>query len=132
MGARNGYLRQRACKKERLRLDRKRLKERYPHLFKEIKSRRNYVSIMSVRSNLSGQESVDSRNFAGYDPDVVDFIRRCDTEEQAVEIIEYLRRRGELTDEYAEKLLDQLRREGVRSFGAKKERDYYLKMGGCG
>ena len=51
------------------------------------------------------------------------------TEEQAEEIIAYLEKRGEVERPYAEKLRKQLKEKGVRSFGPKKEKDYYLKHG---
>jgi hypothetical protein len=41
-----------------------------------------------------------------------------------------LEKRGELTKEHAEKLRKQLKKEGVRSFGSKKEENYYFKQGG--
>jgi hypothetical protein len=62
-------------------------------------------------------------------PDVIDFIRRCDTEEQAEEIIAYMEKRGEIEKQYAERLRKQLKDKGVRSFGLKKEENYYLKHG---
>jgi len=62
-------------------------------------------------------------------PDVTEYIRRCNTEEQAREIIEYLERRREINHESAVRLRQQLTEKGVRSFGSKKEDDYhYLKQ----
>jgi len=57
-------------------------------------------------------------------------LRRCDTEEQAVQTIEYLEGRNEITREYAEELRKQLEEKGVRSFGSKREEDYCLKQAG--
>ena len=37
--------------------------------------------------------------------------------------------RGEISGEYAGRLRKQLKEKGVRSFGSKKEEDYYLKQG---
>jgi hypothetical protein len=68
--------------------------------------------------------------FRHYNPSVIDFIRRCDNELQAEEIITYMQKRGEITEEYAEQLKRQLRDEGVRSFGTKKEDNYYFKQSG--
>jgi len=65
--------------------------------------------------------------FAGYDPNVVDFIRRCDTKEQAKEIIDFMEKKGELNKEDAKKIRKQLTKEGLRSFGAKKEKDHYFR-----
>jgi hypothetical protein len=55
---------------------------------------------------------------------VIDFLRRCDTEEQGLEIIDYLKKRGEISEKYATELKMQLLRDGIRSFGPKK-RGYF-------
>ena len=59
------------------------------------------------------------------DPDVISFIRRCSTNEEAIEIIEFMVRRGEISKEYGEKLKKQLETKGLRSFGPKKTWGYY-------
>lgn len=69
------------------------------------------------------------RRFSCYDPGVTDFLRRCSSDEEAFEIIEYLVKRGEVTAEEAEKLRRRLRDEGLRSFGPKKEPGFYEKEG---
>ena len=75
-------------------------------------------------------EKSSYESFKGYTPDIIDFIRRCDREEQAEEIINYLEKRGEISYKYAEKLRRQLEEKGVRSFGSKKEHYYYFKRAG--
>jgi len=126
--------------------DKKALKKMFPHLYKELETGDVKVPINAVRKNpqeveeaveceeceeeefVSCTETPDKlRNF---NPCVLDFIRRCDTELQAEEIIAYLQKKGEITQEYAEKLRCQLKREGVRSFGPKKEEYYYFREGG--
>lgn len=110
-------------------LDKKKLKKLFPNLAKELESSENKVPIGSVRTDLQTGEKAVSKRYRGYQPDVIDFVRRCDTEEQAEEIIEYMERRGEIGKQYAKKLKKQLKRKGVRSFGSKKEEDYYFKHG---
>jgi hypothetical protein len=109
-------------------LDRESLKKMFPNLVKDLQADENKVRVNSVRTNQEdGEKAVTSQSFDDYMPDVIDFIRRCDTKEQAEEIICYLERRGEIDKEYAQKLREQLKEKGVRSFGTKKEQDYYLK-----
>jgi hypothetical protein len=110
-------------------VDKKVFKRMFPNLAKEMEERRQGVRISSVRSDITAAERASSDKFAGYIPDVVDYIRRCDTKEQAEEIINYLEKRGEVSSDYARRLRRQLREKGVRSFGPKKEDDYYLKHG---
>lgn len=70
---------------------------------------------------------LDPFRFAGYDPSIIDFIRRCDTDEQAKEIIDFMVNKGELATEEANKIRKQLANEGLRSFGTKKEKGYYFR-----
>jgi hypothetical protein len=81
----------------------------------------------SVRSDAPTGEKSFSKCFDGYVPDVIDFMRRCDNEQQAIEIIDYLERRREIGSPYAKKLKKQLKEKGVRSFGSKKQEDYYSR-----
>ena len=108
--------------------DRESLKKMFPNLTKELQTDENKVQVNSVRTNQKeGEEAATSRGFDHYVPDVIDFIRRCDTLQQAEEIVGYMEKRGEIDRKYAQKLRKQLKKKGVRSFGAKKEQDYYLK-----
>jgi hypothetical protein len=111
-------------------IDKKSFKKMFPHLSEELEGGASKVSIDSVRTDSDNAKKSLFDKFRNYDPTVVDFIRRCDTEAQAEAIIEYLEKRGELTKEYTEKLREQLKKEGVRSFGSKKEENYYFKQGG--
>lgn len=110
--------------------DKETFKKMFPNLAKEMESSEQKMTINSIRTDAQiGEKAVSPDRFANYMPDVIDFIRRCDTEEQAEEIIAYMEKRGEIGNKYAEKLRKQLREKGVRSFGPKKEADYYLKHG---
>ena len=115
-------------------IEREQLKKMFPHLAKEMEednesSEEHRVQINSVRSNPEIEERVSGK-FGTYMPDAIDFIRRCDNEKQAKEIIDYLEKRGEITPEYARRLRKQLKEKGVRIFGTKKEDGYYFKQGG--
>ena len=110
--------------------DKERFKKLFPSLAKELESNENKVSVNSVRTDVQSGERAVSKRFANYMPDVIDFIRRCDTEEQANEIVDYMEKRGEIEKQYAERLRKQLKEKGVRSFGPKKKENYYFKHGG--
>jgi len=109
--------------------DKEAFKKMFPNLAEELESDENKVSVNSVRTDMQTGESAASERFVHYMPDVIDFIRRCDTEEQAEEIIAYMEKRGEIEKQYAERLRKQLKDKGVRSFGPKKEENYYFKHG---
>jgi len=109
--------------------DKKRFKQMFPNLASEMDSNENRVAISSVRSDMSTSERASTKRFDNYMPDAIDFIRRCDNEKQAEEIIDFLEKRQEISREYAQRLRKQLRTKGVRSFGPKKQDDYYSRVG---
>lgn len=74
------------------------------------------VNINAVRSSPKEAEKIVHTEY-GYEPTVVDFIRRCETEAQALEIINFLEGRGGIEESYAERLRAQLKERGLRSFG---------------
>ena len=111
-------------------IDKKSFKKMFPNLSEELEGRDGKVAIGSVRTDSDEAEKSVEDKFPNYDPTVVDFVRRCDTKAQAEAIIAFLEKKGELTTEYAAKLRKQLAMQGVRSFGSKKEENYYFKQGG--
>ena len=125
--------------------DNKSLKKIFPHLYKELEDGECKVPISGVRKNSLQAEANEAENvseeefceptvmpdkFRHFNPSAVDFLRRCDTEAQASEIIDYLQKKGEITKECADELRCQLKRDGVRCFGSKKEENYYFREGG--
>jgi hypothetical protein len=130
-------------------IDKKSIKKIFPHLYAELEAGEVKVPINSIRKNpleaeevaageefeVSPQEDLESFHetpdkLRHFNPSAVDFIRRCDTEAQAEEIISYLEKKGGITKENAKELRCQLERRGVRSFGPKKEEYHYFKEGG--
>ncbi len=116
--------------------------DKYPSLKKEIEQKKNVIPLRYVCEDKARQieedleeeielsEKIqyepDPYRFAGYDPTVIDFLRRCDTKEQALEIIDFLVKKGDLDNQEAIKLKKQLTSKGLRSFGAKKESGFYF------
>jgi len=112
--------------------DKKRFRQMFPNIAGEMENGENgenRVSISSVRADAHQAESLagSTKRFDNYMPTVIDFIRRCDDEKQADEIIDYMETRNEITAGHAQKLRKQLKAKGVRSFGPKKQDDYYSR-----
>jgi hypothetical protein len=63
----------------------------------------------------------------GYTPTVVDYLARCSDDQGAMEVIDYLEGKGEITSEQANELRERIRREGLRSIVEKREEGYYLR-----
>jgi hypothetical protein len=132
-------------------MQKKDIKKMFPHLYDELESGEVKVSIDGVRKNAAEAEGeveeCDCDEFhqpekglgpctetpdklRHFNPQAVDFLRRCDTEAQAEEIIAYLAKKGEITEEYAKELRCKLKKDGVRVFGSKKEENHYFREGG--
>ena len=105
--------------------DKEEFEKAYPHLAGELERKR--LSIEAYREN--EEEVEEPEDFSGYSPTVIDFLRRCETEDEALEIINWLEERGEITHGMAKELRIQLVKKGVRSFGSKKEWGWYERHG---
>ena len=114
--------------------------EEFPNLKKELEKKDKMLSLQYVDEDEAQQieqeieeetETVepllDPTRYAGYGTNVIDFIRRCETEKEAEEIIDFLWKKGDLTEEDSVKLLKQLELKGLRSFGEKKEAGFYFQ-----
>jgi hypothetical protein len=133
-------------------MEKKDIRKMFPHLLEELESGEVKVPINGIRKNAAEAEGevaeecgCDERaeetdevsectetpdRLRHFNPQAVDFLRRCDTEAQAEEIIAYLQKKGEITAEYAQQLRCQLKKDGVRAFGPKKEENHYFREGG--
>ena len=107
-------------------MEKKKFREIFPHLADELENGSNKVSLGDNGDGKNTSLHTD-RKWVGYDPNVIDFLRRCETDEQALEILEYLENNDTISSETADKFRKQLTEEGVRSFGDLKEKDYYHK-----
>ncbi|EEB73304.1 DUF2095 family protein [Thermococcus sp. AM4] len=109
--------------------DKDEFREMFPALARELEEGEG-LGIDAYRSSAEeGEELAEPRNFAGYNPTVIDFLRRCETDEEALEIINWMESRGEITPEIAKELRITLAKKGVRAFGPKKEWGWYERHG---
>lgn len=106
-----------------------RILEHLPNLANEMKTSEAEVQIDGVRWEETDRTRQPVRKgedrFSGYSPDVIDFLRRCASDDEALEIISFLEERGEINSNHAEELRKQLQNQGLRSFGTKKSWGHY-------
>ncbi|MHA1642703.1 MAG: DUF2095 family protein [Promethearchaeota archaeon] len=119
--------------------DEKELEEFYPHLMKEIKNKEKMIKIEGVVSNLqknmNGNTTI-KRNFYEENlsnPGVIDFIRRCSNNKEAVEILDFLLKRNEITKDFYDELYFRITQEKdglkrlINECGGFKKPGYYEK-----
>ncbi|MHA1917664.1 MAG: DUF2095 family protein, partial [Candidatus Ranarchaeia archaeon] len=105
--------------------------KKYPSLVEEIKKKKLVLKIEGVEKpeEVEKEEVEDiveeyiSRPYYNYSPNYVDFIRRCKTKEEALEILDFLEKKKEIDSKEAKKIRNQLEKEGIRSFGTLKKRN---------
>ncbi|MGQ9788135.1 MAG: DUF2095 family protein [Candidatus Hadarchaeaceae archaeon] len=101
-------------------------RKKYPNLARELGGKGS-IRINAVRSTVDEGERAAS-SVQGFTPTAVDFIRRCSTEEQALEIVNYLEAINEIDKVYARNLRRQLIERGLDSFGSRKDAGYYDRV----
>ncbi len=99
--------------------------KRFPNLLNELE--KEGLSIGGVRQEAKDKGKDEIRG--EFDPSVLDFLRRCSSEEEALEVISFLESNDDIDGGYASKLRAQLLERGLRSFGSKKEPSYYERVG---
>lgn len=99
----------------------------YPALDKELKGgNTKKMRIDGVRGEPQQEDRKRGETFL---PDVADYIRRCDTEEEAFEIVDYMLKRGKINKTEAQEIKNAIKQKGLRVFGEKKEEGHYLHHG---
>ncbi|QEE14890.1 DUF2095 family protein [Promethearchaeum syntrophicum] len=94
--------------------DAKDFKKSLPHLSSELMGGEKTINIQGIQNIVP-------------DPGAIDFIRRCSTKEEAFEIIEFLLNRNEISLDEFQSLKDQIKNQGLSSFGPQKKKGYYEK-----
>ena len=96
----------------------------FGEMIEELDNMEMYEDTLSDEEN-TDEEWEQKRDQELKNPDAISFIRRCSTIEEALQIIDFLEKRGELTSIMATKYRNQLHTLGLESFGPKKEPGYY-------
>lgn len=99
----------------------------YPALDREMKDgNMKKMKIDGVRGKPNQEERKREQTFL---PDIADYIRRCDTTEEAFEIVDYMLKRGKINQTEAKEIKNAIKQKGLRVFGEKKEEGHYLHHG---
>lgn len=99
--------------------------DHYPVLYKEIVEGEESIIEEEARTT-TGSKKI--RKFRGYMPGVIDFICRCTTEEEALEIINFMLNKGEISENQAKELQKQLKEKGLEFFGEHRAPGYYERV----
>jgi len=104
----------------------------FPHLHAEISDDKMAIGIDSVEGDFAPSKDDDdfltsNDPYSHFEPSVIDYIRRAKTEEEAIEVIKFSLKQGSLDEDEALKLIGQIRKDGVRSFGPIRTPGHYFR-----
>ncbi len=97
------------------------LRKKFPHILKELEE----GGLPITGSRVDDIQSVEMSDPHAVEPSIIDFLRRCSDEEEALEIIAFMESQKQIGGDYAKKFRAQLLKRGLRSFGSKKEQGHY-------
>jgi hypothetical protein len=100
-----------------LELPEEELKKKFPHIIKEIEES-SYEEDKGIKVKSDP---------TGYQPNVFDFLARCENNSQAIEIVDFLEKRGELLKAEADSLRKRINEKGVRSVAKKRSPGHYFR-----
>ena len=103
-------------------IENKEFEDTFPTLFSEIKAGEKGIMKEEARTKTGSKKE---RKFISYTPGVIDFICRCKSDHEAEEIIAYLLKKGDITEEQAANLMKQLQEKGLEYFGEHRAPGYY-------
>lgn len=97
--------------------DKEKFKRMFPNLYREIEEGKYNINIKKLQQD----------PWRDYQPSPEDFIARARNEMEAMEIINYLERIGEISAEKARELRDKLAKNGIDSFGERRTPGFYFR-----
>jgi hypothetical protein len=99
--------------------DNREFRRKFPHLYKELGEPEEEDSIRPIDQDKNPLLAGDCTS------EVISYLRRARTDDEALEVISYLKGRGEILEEQASDLRRQIEERGVRSFGDLKTWGHY-------
>jgi len=114
------------------------LEKQLPNLMSEISNKKKSIKIDSVDFNIESKNKAKNlTKTKDYkedlnNPGVIDFIRRCTNNVEAIEILDYLFKRKEINIEFYKKLKTRIRKKNglkklIKECGGPKKPGYYEK-----
>jgi hypothetical protein len=118
--------------------EKKELEQFLPHLVSEVCENKKKVKIDSIEYKIEHDDLSKLQDRSKpcpeelYDPKAIDFIRRCKNKEEAIDILDFSLRRGEIPQDEYKAMKNQILREGglktlINKHGGFKEPGYYEK-----
>ena len=108
------------------------LREKFPNLYSELIEKKMSLGIDEVKedlitSTLRNEDKQEVDPFSDYEPNIFDYLGRAQTEDEGLEIINFLEKFDQLSTKSADELRKTLLQDGIRSFGPFRSTGYYFR-----
>lgn len=118
--------------------DKDELNKQFPHLIEEISTRKKSIKMNSIDMDVeqeNEEKPQESNNLYPnelFNPRVIDFLRRCTKNEEAINILDYLMERNEITQQDYSRYENIISQEGglkqiIDEYGGLKRPGYYMR-----
>ncbi len=118
--------------------DKDELNKQFPHLIEEISTRKKSIKMNSIDMDVeqeNEEKPQESNNLYPnelFNPGVIDFLRRCTKNEEAINILDYLMERNEITQQDYIRYENIISQEGglkqiIDECGGLKRPGYYMR-----
>ena len=99
--------------------DKKEFRKKFPNIYKELGEPLEEGSSHPEKLDDEGQQPTE------LEPQIESYLRRARTVNEALEIVSYLEKRGEISESNALELKREIEKNGVRSFGPLRSWGHY-------
>ncbi len=100
-------------------------RKKYSHLAKELEDSPSMLPLRMETDTSTSNANPPDDPLKGFVPLTSDYIRRCKTNEEALEIINYLEAKDKIDSKTAASLRKKLASEGLLAFGPPKKPGHY-------
>lgn len=108
------------------------IREKFPALYSELANKKMSMRIDEVEDESESHSSREDERqsfdpFSNYEPNIFDFLARARTNEEGLEVIDFLSKQGQISAEIAKELTEKIKTLGIRCFGPERPADYYYR-----
>jgi hypothetical protein len=107
-------------------------REKFQNLYSELAKKKMNIGIDEVKedlitSTLRNEDKQEADPFSDYEPNIFNYLGRAKTEDEGLEIINFLENQDQLSQKSADELRKKLLQDGIRSFGPFRTTGYYFR-----
>ncbi len=109
------------------------IQKHFPALFNELNSKEMSLGISEVEKgfevsseDIKQESDLDTDPLKNYDPDVYDFLARAKTDDEGIEIVNFLAKQNQISHDLAQELTEKIKSSGIRSISSERKADYYF------